>query len=408
MGNDHDEDPGGPVPFEIDFVGAPDETPGHSPDRAGRAQRGMPHWLAAVGGVGALALLWIVTSLTSSDPPPIVQTETGPAEVALVAPSPPPTPTPTALPAPTPQPPNFLDSRAASIARGQLASAASGMSVLYISSDGIGQLELSTGDTRTLRTEVTNLSGLGRGSILRATDGLTYAVDPSDLSLVHIAATTGLIATVGTVGDTDAAEFIAFSTAEDQVFVVQLGDVPHFSSVQVPEGASLSAVDTLGVLAYVPDVGTLTATFDGFEFLSEGEVLNASRAAWVERRCVSGEECNVVLVGRSGDEQILPQRFAGDESAYVVSPDGRMVVRATPEGFGELYLADSGDILFIVSEGMHAPTWAPDSSFIAWIDLANEPALKLMLPDTYDWITARLGVLGDVVPVDSGILVVAD
>ncbi len=410
IGNDGDENE--VISFEVDFAQAARSDSEAASSSAMPVGRGTaPRWIAAVGALGALALLWILTSLTSSEVPPIVQIEAEPAEVALVVPTPPPTPTPTPTPTPAPDSPSFVDTRAASVARRQLASAVSDMSVLYLSDGEINRFALATGTSAELRSEATSLWGFSGGSLLRSESGLIYAVDPDALGLVHTAS--GMVRTAMMAPDPSepGASFLASVSGTDpaQVVVLRLGVTLRPTNVAVPDGVRLRAVDTLGVLAYDPAVGSSLATREGFEFLSEGQILTASAGAWVEVRCQGPEDCSLVLVDRQGEgEEILPERFAIEENTYLISPDGRQVLRRTPEGFSEIYLADTGDVLFVSSAGMHDPAWSPDSSFVAWLDLDVEPQLRLMFPSSHDWISARLSILGATLPTEHALLVLAD
>ena len=369
-----------------------------------------PRWLLVAGGAAALALLWLVTALTGSDPS-TVRTEEAEAadEPVLVAPTPRPTPTatptpvaePTATPVPTPM--NFFEAREADTVRAQLATAAAGFSIVYVSEGGVGQLRLDTGDAPPLRAEVTNLWRFAGGQLLRASDGRVYAVDNEDLDLVHIVATDHLAA----IGGPSTVVFATASDSSNVSIVEVVDDVPRWRSWTAPRGAELGPVDGLGMVAYQTGVGSWLATQGGFELLTPAEIVAASESAWLERICET-DPCGLELVSRAdGDRHRLPDSFVHPDDTWSVSPDGDHVVRVTPDGYAELYTVSLPGVSWVTGEGMVAPAWAPDSSFIAWIDLVEEdPRLKVMRPDRRDWVVVDLGVLGASAPTDPQLLVI--
>lgn len=370
----------------------------------------MPRWVMVAGGLAALAVLWLVTALTASDQT-AVRTEEAEAvdEPVLVAPTPRPTPTSTPVPAaeptatPEPTPRNFFEAREADTARAQLATAAAGFSIVYVSEDGVGQLRLDTGDAPPLRAEVTNLWRFAGGQLLRASDGRIYAIDGNDLELVHIVATDHLAA----VGGPSTVVFATESSSLNVSIVEVVDDVPRWTRVTTPAGAELRPIDGLGMVAYDPAVGTLLATLDGFELLTTAEIVAASPAAWLERSCVD-DACVLDLVSRADQARHrLPDSFVHPDDTWSVSPDGDNVLRIELDGYAELYTASLPGVSWVTGEGMVAPAWAPDSSFIAWIDLVQEdPRLKVMRPDRRDWVVVDLGVLGAAAPSDPELLVI--
>ena len=397
--------PRGPDP-QHDLFGIEVDNPAYDPVPVdGRT----PRWLLAAGVAAGLALLWMITALTGSDPSTIRTEEAEAAdEPTLVSPTPRPTPTatptpePEPTPVPDPTPRNFFEAREADTARAQLATAAAGFSIVYLSDDGVGQLRLDTGDAPPLRAEVTNLWRFAGGQLLRASDGRVFAVDDNDLDLVHIVATDHL----AVVGGPSTVVF-ATDTASPNVSIVEVvDDVPRWNSVSVPMGTELRPIDSLGMVAHDPGQGSFLATLDGFELLTTGEIVAASDSAWLERTCQT--TCSLDLVSRvDGSRHAIPDSFVHPDDTWSVSPDGDHVLRVTPEGYGELYTASLPGVSWVTGEGMVAPSWAPDSSFIAWIDLEDQdPRLKVMRPDRRDWVVVDLGVLGASAPSDSQLLVI--
>ncbi|MEM7287085.1 MAG: hypothetical protein AAF480_12095 [Actinomycetota bacterium] len=366
-----------------------------------------PRWMLAAAGAAGLALLWLVTALTGSDPSTVRTDQTEAVEEPeLVSPTPRPTPTPTPVPDPTPTPEptplNFFEAREADTARAQLATAAAGFSIVYLSEDGVGQLRLDTGEAPPLRAEVTNLWRFAGGQLLRSTDGRVYAIDGNDLELVHIVATDHLAA----VGGPSTVVFATDAGSTNVSIVEVVDDVPTWTRVSSPIGTELRPVDGLGMIAFHPDEGSWLATLDGFELLTEGEIVAASSAAWLERSCA--DTCVLDLVSRlDGTRHRLPDSFVDPDDSWSVAPDGDNVLRVTLAGYAELYTASLPGVSFVTGEGMVAPAWAPDSSFIAWIDLVQpDPRLKVMRPDRRDWVVVDLGVLGASAPSDPQLLVI--
>ena len=114
------------------------------------------------------------------------------------------------------------------------------------------------------------------------------------------------------------------------------------------------------------------------------------------------------LVSRDdATRQALPASFVHPDDTWSVSPDGDKVLRSTVDGSGELYTASLSTVTRVADEGVVAPAWAPDSSFVAWVDLdGEEPLLKVLRLDGSDSVIVDLGVLGESAPTDSQLLVI--
>ena len=373
------------------------------------ARRGeTPPWALAAVAVGALALLWLVTSVTGSDDATVTTQSPTPAGDELVVPSPRPTlaPTPTPTPTPTPQPTplSFFEAREADTARAQLATAAAGHTVVYLSEDGVGRLDLDTGLAPPLRAEVSNLARFGGGELLRGGDGNVYAVRADDLDVVQIVASDQLAVVTGPSS-------IALASGPDAalVSIVEVVDqVPDWATVPVPAGVEVAAVDGLGIVGYEDGVGSWMATAQGLVLLTDARIVAASAAAWLEQRC-QDDDCSLRLVSRiDATAHELPGSFVMADDRWSVAPDGSGVLRIAPDGSAELYTPADGGLAWVTGAGMVEAAWAPDSSFIAWIDTEQpDPRLKVMRPDRRDWVVVDLGVLGAAAPVEPGLLVLA-
>ena len=90
-------------------------------------------------------------------------------------------------------------------------------------------------------------------------------------------------------------------------------------------------------------------------------------------------EARARTVARHNGERAAGPTFVGAAETILLSPDSRWLLRADP---GESVLYDTvgatTEILPVLSPGV--PQWAPDSSYIVWLDTGAEvPALEFAL-----------------------------
>lgn len=368
-------------------------TDGDDPVEPGSAA---PARLLIAGVVGGLVALWLVSGLASggSERTQGAAAATATAPV-LVVPSPVPTPLPTPVPTPTPAATSssdelsFVDARAAQIAWSQLSTAGPAHGVAYNSESGLAVLEFATG-----LVTVIGPDGVGPGG--GADEDLALSFGPGEAGLL---ARTAMGPLVGR--GLEGGVLVRVSEDGSSLVVLHARTGEELGRHPIPPGASLRVIDGYGVTAHVPGEGTFVATPERLVLFTSAELLSSNGRVWIERRCE--RDCSVVLVDPSGGEngeRELPESFSEEGSRYVISPNGVYVLRITAQGAGELYLPDSGGIWWVNGSGIGQAAWAPDSSFVAWIDHTADPLLKLMLPERHDWIVVDLELLGAAPPTD--------
>lgn len=318
----------------------------------------------------------------------------------------------------------------------QLDRRGSAPTIAYRSADGIVFIDLATGTIEIAQDDVGPTSVAPTNLILR-NDRDAFAINGFNRSASQVVDDSSLVVT-------DPAQAVTFFVAAESLS----GSAPvvHVESATgerdgftAPAGHQLVATDR-GLLAVSkgPSGGTLIARPDGFALLSDHRVLAANgntglleevctspitcslqvtergaRAVNVqtlhERMCSSAEEHDCFQTIRVSDDEpwAVPADFAGVGDSYVLAPDGRQLLRVTPEGFAEIYLADDAAVAWVVGQGMEAPRWGPNSEFIAWIEQVGVPKLKVMFPDERDWLSVDLPTLGAPDPIGTDFVMFA-
>lgn len=179
-------------------------------------------------------------------------------------------------------------------------------------------------------------------------------------------------------------------------------------SVDRPPGATDLVIDDVGALVVGADGRTWIATADGLRPFSEYNVVAASpTGARLELRCAADDTCAPIFIDAAGSDVEIPSDFVDLADRYLISPDDSMILRWTPSGSSEVYYAATGARAWVIGAGLFAPAWAPDSSYIAWLDTTDveHPLLKFMFPASRDWLAFDPLVLGAGAPADDRLIV---
>lgn len=236
----------------------------------------------------------------------------------------------------------------------------------------------------------------------------SYAIDPTTLEVRRVGQDSSLVVAEALDGNTYFVDAAALSGQASIVEVIADGD---YGFHRMPAGGfQLLALDGLGLLAVPkgPTGETLIAEADAFVPFSANRVLTGTATAVLEQVCSAEDSCALVLTDLDSSERTpVPANFVRFGDRYLVSPDGRSLVRNSPEGFAEVFVSSTDSIAWVVGAGMRAPAWSPNSDFIAWIDRLGEPKLKIMFPDERDWLSIDLADLGAPPPVSDELIVFA-
>lgn len=172
------------------------------------------------------------------------------------------------------------------------------------------------------------------------------------------------------------------------------------SRIDVPVGAELLAVPSVGVFAVSSTGETFVTTQSGFTHYSDWPVTAANATHHVEIRCAEPLVCTPVLVDHSSSEATdLPVEFAGNSVNVTIAPDGSSLLLTNQN----TNLSDP-DHLYDVAAAELTPlsgrvgtevAWAPDSTLAAWLDPATtDPRLWVLDVPTAEISSVDLTSLG--------------
>jgi len=177
-------------------------------------------------------------------------------------------------------------------------------------------------------------------------------------------------------------------------------------AIEPNSGSRLVPLPGFGILAIHDEQQgpTTIAGAEGFEPFSAHPVITANQAGRVEAQCPTPISCSTIIVGHDGDEWTVADDFIRLGDQVHLAPDGSAILRVTADGYAELF-AEDGWTSWVIGKGMQYPVWATDASFIAWIDVDAGPALKVMFPETRDWINVPLADIGAPEPLTADLVI---
>jgi len=279
--------------------------------------------------------------------------------------------------------------------------------VAYESRQGVVVVDLA-GATSVVQEVGPDSASARPGAQVLRSGADSFAVDPMTLEAYRVGQDSSLVLADALDGAT---YFVEASELAGQASIVEVVSDGEYGFHRMPAGGfQLLPVDGLGLLAVPkgPTGETLIAATDEFVPFSENRVLTGTASAVVEQVCASEDSCALVIFDlESGERTPVPASFVRFGDQYVLAPDGGSLLRISPEGFAEAFIAADDSIAWVVGAGMRAPAWGPNSEFIGWIDRIGEPKLKVMFPDERDWLSIELADLGAPPPVSDELIVFA-
>lgn len=278
-----------------------------------------------------------------------------------------------------------------------LARRGSSPTIAYRSADGVAFVHLGRGVAE--EAALLDEGVIEAGQQILRTGGATVAIDPDTLVAATVADSAGLVVTQARDGAT---YFVDRDVREGSQPVIETSaDGETVARVLTPLGHQLVTFDGLGLVAVSkgPASGTQLATVDSFEQLSENLVLEAHDDAMLEQVCESPVVCKLVVTNfTTGEQWDVPPRFGRIGDTYHLAPDGGSLLRVTPEGFAEIYIASEQAVAWVIGQGMRAPAWGSQSNYIVWLDLVGEATVQLMFVDDRDWLSIDLSALNAPAP----------
>lgn len=263
-----------------------------------------------------------------------------------------------------------------------------GHRLAYASADGIAIVEPAAAEnpvsvvTPEQATMNDLLVGFDSFSIFHEqghTYGFQRSSDSAELKVLQLFTQGQVVAGAGSsftlaVGDTEAA---------DQLYVGNSSGL-FMSRVEVPVGAELLVVPSVGVLVISSTGETFVTTQSGLRPFSQWPVTAANGTHHVEIRCPEPLVCAPVLVDRpAGSAVDLPAEFAGTSAGIEIAPDGShllLVERGTEaSGPDRLYYVAAAGFVPLSTRIGDDLAWAPDSTVAAWMDPATtDPRLWVL------------------------------
>jgi hypothetical protein len=301
----------------------------------------------------------------------------------------------------------FVETRASGSFRQMLTETAASMGIAYRSGDQLTLLDFARGEIAPMAESVQS-RGVPAVELFRAADGRTYAVDAATREATLVAGGGYVVETPwpGLVARTSSAGPIIGPGERATVGPLD-GSSPQIDVV-LQEGARLLPF---------PGFGLVLASADGSDLVGPGElvhlsdnvILSATPRGWLER-VTTGAESALQVVDAESEESItfLPGTFDRPDAHYLISPDLAHVLRIDADGSSELYSLADGGITWVIGDGMQEPRWAPDSSFIVWLDTVAEDAkLKIMFLEPRAWIAVGLAEIGAGLPDGAELVIVS-
>lgn len=267
----------------------------------------------------------------------------------------------------------------------------------YLAANGIVVVDLEAGVAPTAEfapesfDQFGDLAELSGFELLSEAD-TTYGIRKGDELSVHRFSNSGRLVPTGEDGifsitsDPDATWERLFVATSAGFFMADL---------EVPVGSKYVNIPELGTLVSPPSGNTVLAGIRGYEPYSDHRVVAGTPTFQVEIRCEDGFVCHPHLVNRdTGENEQVPDEFAGDTGTVSVSPDGRWILR-TGSDDDVAFDADTGSFSRLDDRPKGSIVWAPDSSFAVWFDpLTNEPLLQVLYPERRASETIDLSELG--------------
>ena len=193
--------------------------------------------------------------------------------------------------------------------------------------------------------------------------------------------------------------FVDAATRNGEATTVEVIEDGTYSSYRSPNGGhQLQVIDGLGVVAVPSTVGspTLLSNTQGFVEVTSNHIVAGSAAGIVEQVCDDERRCSLIVADIAGLTEPRPVAPGFDRlgDGYTLSPDGEILLRTGPGGYGEILLLESGGLAWLTGAGMEAPAFSADSTFVAWINVIGEPTLNLYFIDQRTLMSVNLDDYG--------------
>ena len=222
----------------------------------------------------------------------------------------------------------------------------------YESGSGVVILDLLAGDA-SVHVVADRLASAPAGSPVLRSAPASFSINVRTLEITQVANDASLVVTDTLDGNTYFVDAKALSGQASLVEVVADG---AYGFHRLPgDGFELLAVDGLGLLA-VPTSrtgATLLAGAESFEAFRPNRVVTGSSQAVLEEVCVDDLPCGLVVTNLAAESQApVPSSFVRFGDRFSLSPDGRSLVRVTPEGFAEVFATETSTVESVADAGM--------------------------------------------------------
>ena len=279
-------------------------------------------------------------------------------------------------PVPAPLPPSS-DSALSPLT--ELRSLVGDVRISYVTEGGVTVIDTATATMDVIRPiafdQIDALGHLSRYDILTEGSGTFGLLSNREPIEVHVLSSVGRVVPssddgVYTVSGTDSAPMDRVIMGTDMAVVRDVHALPaEWTQISVPN---------VGVLMVPPDSATYLARIGGLDLFSLWTVTAATETHHIERRCVD-TVCEALLVNRINDNETpLPDRLTEPDGRLTISPDGRWVT-LTNAAQDVVYDVTGESITLLGNAPKGDLSWAPDSSYAAWLDTKGDPTLLFVL-----------------------------
>lgn len=370
--------------------------------------KGGSRWLAVLA---VLAALWLVVALVDA-----VRSPDAPApEVAAEA-------TPTAVPTPTPAPvtigepspedasgavaeSDFVPQPAVTVLRTGAARQVVRREIdsrfSYLSEEGLVIIDASSGLANVVPIDERPVDPVA-GMHVVLFGGGSYGIEPGLLSVARLDVQGPMVASDTRNGLLFKLSFPEVPTETERLPVQVLRRGGGVAGYTVPAGIYRYIQDQGYLVHGIGEVsGVYMTGSQGVEILTSGEqVLDVGSEAFLVSRCdeaATDDSCTVMIRERPSlglEPLVIGEVETGDADQWSLSPTGTAAVMVRPDGSSTIFDAVGAWSTTTFDRNVEQPRWSVDGDALVWLDASDQSLLRIMIPETREWLAIDLRAEG--------------